>query len=55
LKKYKVEITETLQKIVHIDAENENEAHKRVSDMYKCGEIVLDADNFVEKEINVIE
>jgi len=37
LKKYNVEITETLQKILSIEAEDENEAHKKVSEMYKCG------------------
>lgn len=55
MKKYDVEITEILQRIISIEAEDENEAHKKVSAMYKCGEIVLDSDDFIDKEINLLE
>jgi len=49
LKTFQVEITETLQKIVLIEAEDESEAFRKASNMYECCEIVLDADDFIQK------
>ena len=39
--KYKVEITEYLQRTIEIDADNENDAIAKVSNMYHNEEIVL--------------
>jgi len=53
--KYIVEITETLQRQVEVEASNEEEACDIVSEQYRNCEIVLDAEDFIEKEINVIK
>lgn len=55
MKTYKIEITETLQKIIEIDAINEIEAYKIINNKYKSGQIVLDANDFIKKEINFLE
>ncbi len=52
-KTYKVLITETLQKTVIVEAENEQEAHRRVSDAWKNAEYILDADSFQGVEFHV--
>lgn len=54
MKNFKFEITETLQKTINIEAENENDAYKIISDMYKNGDIILDSDDFIDKEINIV-
>ncbi|VJD16410.1 DpnD protein [Streptococcus pneumoniae] len=46
MKKYTVEITETLPRLVSIEAEDKYEAERLVREKYKNGEIVLDADDF---------
>ena len=53
--KYKVEITEYLQRIIEVDAKDENEAYLKVKQMYDDEEIILSADDFIEKEIKVLE
>lgn len=40
--KFKIEITETLQKVVEVEAENLTEAIIKTTADYKDGEIVLD-------------
>ena len=52
-KMYKVLITETLQKTVLVEAETEQEAHRRVSDAWKNSEYILDADSFQGVEFHV--
>ena len=52
-KEYKVMITETLQKTVIVEAESEQEAHRRVSDAWKNAEYILDADSFQGVEFHV--
>ena len=52
-KMYKVLITETLQKTVIVEAETEQEAHRRVSDAWKNAEYILDADSFQGVEFHV--
>lgn len=49
--KYKIEITETLQKIVEVEAEALTEAIMKVATNYSNGEIVLDDTDFVGYEI----
>ena len=42
---YKIEIIETLQKIVEIEADDEDSAYLKAKKMYREGNIVLDASN----------
>lgn len=44
--KYYVSVTETLNKVVSVDAESEKEAVQKVQDAYSNSEIILDSDNF---------
>ena len=53
--KYKVEITEYLQRTIDVEANDENEAYSKVKQMYDNEEIVLSADDFIDKEIKVLE
>jgi len=55
MKKYTIEITETLTRIVSIEAETEYEAERIVREKYKNCEIVLDADDFVGYETHIFE
>jgi len=48
MKKYKIEITETLQKVIEVNAKNEEEAYEQVKKMYKNEEIVLDSSDLNE-------
>ena len=54
MKTYEFEIIETLQKIVSVSANNEREAYNKVFNMYTNGEVTLDAEDFLETEINYI-
>lgn len=45
--KYYVSITEPLNKIVRVIADNEEEAVKKAEQAYQNGDIVLDYDNIV--------
>lgn len=53
--KYIVEITETLQRQVEIEAENEIEALDKVDDMYKSCDIILDSEDFINCSFKIIE
>lgn len=55
MKKYTIEITETLTRLVNIEAETEYEAERIMREKYKNGEIVLDADDFVGYEAHIFE
>ena len=46
--KRNVEITETLQTSVEVEAESAEDAEKQAKDMYSRGDIVLDASDFVD-------
>lgn len=48
MKQFKVTITETLKKIIEIEAESQLEAEQRVTDEWYKGEHILGADNFTE-------
>lgn len=54
--KYKVEITETLQKTIEVEAESEIEAHKIIRDYMRANneEIILDYNDLVETQIDVL-
>ena len=43
--KYKVEVTETLQRVIEVDADNKEQAEAQVREMYRREEIVLDETN----------
>ena len=45
MKRYYVSVTETLNKVVSVDAESEKEAVQKVQDAYNNSEIILDSDN----------
>jgi hypothetical protein len=55
LKIFEFEITETLQRKIAVESDNEEEAFDKVKSMYRCGEIVLDSDDFVDNEIIFVE
>lgn len=46
MKKYYVSVTETLNKVVSVDAESEIEALQKVHDAYDNSDIILDNDDF---------
>lgn len=54
IKTYEIEITETLSRIIKIQAESSNEAWKKIKQMYKEEEIVLDSSDFVDTDIKLI-
>lgn len=47
---FKIEIKETLSRIIEIEANSMDEAFSKIQDLYKKEEIVLDADDYVETE-----
>lgn len=53
MKTYKVEVKEVLSRTISIKAENKQEAIQKIEAMYKKEEIVLDADDFILKEIGI--
>ncbi|MPM49723.1 hypothetical protein SDC9_96454 [bioreactor metagenome] len=54
MKIFEFEITETLQRKISVESYNEQEAFEKVKNMYKNGEIILGADDFVDSDINFI-
>lgn len=52
---YKIEITEYLQRIIIVDANDEYEALDMVNSSYDNCDIILDDSDFILKEINVVE
>lgn len=53
MKKYRIEITETLSRTIEAEAESEEVAVKKVRKMYRNGDIILDASDYIETEISV--
>ena len=49
-KTFYISITETLNRIVEIQAEDKYEAIQKVSDAYYAGDIILDSEDFVDTE-----
>lgn len=49
--KVKVQVTETMQKIVEVDAINDEDACDKVEEMVNGSEIILTGDDFVGREI----
>ena len=50
MKEFDVTITEKLQAVVTVEAETREEAEQMVSDQWRSGDHILDADNFVDVE-----
>ena len=53
MKEYRVTITETLKKNVFVEAESQLEAEQKVSDAWRNGEHILDADCFEDVDFTV--
>ena len=52
MKTYYISITETLNKVVEVKAEDERKALRKASDAYYRGEVVLDSEDFVDTDFN---
>lgn len=52
---FKIEVKETLSRIIEIQADSNEEALLKIEDLYKKQEIVLDADDFIETEFLKME
>ena len=52
MKTYYISVTETLKRIVEVHAEDSSEALQKVEDAYYNEEIVLDSDDFFERDFN---
>ena len=53
--KYIIEITETLQRQIEVEAQNESEAIKLIKEKYKNEEIILSEQDFIDYEIDIIK
>ena len=53
MKRYYVSVTETLNKVVSVDAESENDALEQVRAAYYDSVIVLDSNDFCEETIEI--
>lgn len=53
MEKYYVSVTETLNKVVSVDAESEKDALEQVQKAYDDSVIVLDSDNFAGEQIEI--
>lgn len=51
--KYRIEVREVLSRIMEAEADNEEEAVELVKEMYRSSNIVLDASDYIETEIDV--
>lgn len=49
--KHKVEITETLQRVIEVEASTEEDAERVALNLHRSGEVVLSADDFVTVEV----
>ena len=54
MKKYEIQITETLQRIVVVKACNRTVALDMVEDDYKAGKIVLDASDYMDSDFEEV-
>lgn len=55
MKKYLVEITETLQKQITISANSREEAEQKIRERYKDEDIVLNEKDYVNTDFHVIK
>lgn len=52
MKTYYIRVTETLDRIVEVHAEDLSEALQKTEDAYYNGEIVLDSEDYVDTQFN---
>ena len=52
MKKYDIEVEEVLRRVVHVEANNIDEAIDKVEEQYKNEEIVLDSSDYCETNFN---
>ena len=52
---FQIEIVETLNNIVEVNAENEQEALSKVRDMYRNEEVILYPDDFIDTRFNIFK
>lgn len=53
MKRYYVSVTETLNKVVSVDAESEADAREQVETAYNDSVIVLDSNNYIGKKVEL--
>ncbi|MGE5495547.1 MAG: DpnD/PcfM family protein [Burkholderiales bacterium] len=53
MKNYSVEITETLQRVIDVDADSPDDAIEKVRKQYLNQEIVLDSSDYVDTDISL--
>ena len=53
MKRYYVSVTETLNKVVSVDAESKKDALEQVQKAYDDSVIILDSDNYVGNTVEV--
>ena len=51
--KYKIEIKETLSKVIEVEAKDEGEALRKIEERHKNSEIILDSGDYIKTEIQV--
>ncbi len=54
-KMYQIEITETLQTVVEVEADSMEEAIAQIRKEWREGNIILDADHFVGVEFHAVD
>lgn len=47
---FKIEVKETLSRIIEIEANSDDEAFSKIKELYKKEEIVLDAEDYINTE-----
>jgi DpnD/PcfM-like protein len=52
---FKIEVKETLSRIIEVEATSEDEAISKIQDLYNKEKIVLNADDYVETEFLKLE
>ena len=55
MKNYKVEIEETLTRVIEVQATNEEEAFETIYEQYHEGEIVLSGDDWEETKFYILD
>lgn len=53
--KFQVQITETLQRVVEVDARSDRDAELFVRQQYRSGEIVLDSSDYIDTDVSRME
>ena len=52
---HKIEINETLSRIIEIEADNEEEAIKEVKKQYMSEEIILNAEDYINTDFRIYQ